>query len=118
MPYFTAGNVKRDGERVVLAAAAARTANGSGASFFMGGRDTLRLDLSITAAGGTTPTLNVKVQHSADGNTWTDLASFTQATGASSQRKVLSGCDRYVKATWTIGGTTPSFTFGLDGEAV
>ncbi len=29
---------------------------------------------------------------------------------------LLSGLQRYLRATWTIGGTTPSFTFSLDAR--
>ena len=68
--------------------------------------------LHVTAASGTTPTLDVKIQHSDDDTVWVDLLSFTQATGATSERVAVSGTvERYTRAAWTIAGTTPSFTF-------
>ncbi len=50
---------------------------------------------------------------------WRSLGSaYTQATGVTSQRIVVGGTDRWVRASYTIGGTTPSFTWSLVGEAV
>jgi len=77
----------------------------------------LALTLDVTAASGTTPTLDVAVQTSHDGATWTTVASFARATGVGSERKRFSGLDRYVRAVATLGGTTPSFTFSVTGEA-
>lgn len=68
--------------------------------------------LHITAVSGTSPTATVKVQHSVDNSVWVDLVTFTAATAVTSERKTVSGTvNRYVRAQWTIGGTTPSFTF-------
>lgn len=104
---------------VTLAASAARTATGNGSAVALGDLGTVRLLLDVTAASGTTPTLDVTVETSYDGSTgWTSLGTFAQKTAAGTQRKSFSGCDRYVRATWTIGGTTPSFTFSIAGEAV
>ena len=71
--------------------------------------------LHVTAASGTTPSLTVKVQHSADGSTWADLATHTAVTAANqSERIAFSGTvNRYLRASWTISGTSPSFTFHL-----
>ena len=102
---------------LMLAASAARTANGNGNVAEPGDRGVARLTLNITAASGTSPTLNVTVQTSHDGVTWRSAGSFTQATGVSVQRATFN-IDRFVRATWTVGGTTPSFTFSLTGEAV
>lgn len=70
--------------------------------------------LHVTAASGTTPSATVKVQHSTDNSVFTDLITFTAATAATSERKTVTGTvNRYVRATWTISGTTPSFTFAV-----
>lgn len=72
--------------------------------------------LQVSAASGTTPTLDVKLQHSSDGTTWADLATFTQQTTVNGEYvTVASGTtvNRYLRALWTIGGTTPSFNFNL-----
>lgn len=79
---------------------------------------TLRLTLAVSAVGGTTPSMTVNVQTSDDGATWNTLASFPAVTAAGSTRRTFAGVDRYVRATTTITGTTPSFTFGLTGEAL
>lgn len=66
-----------------------------------------------------TKTLDVAIQTSEDGvNGWAALAAFTQATGVTAQRKVFTGCDRYLRAVATIAGDTPAFTFSVHGEAV
>jgi len=69
--------------------------------------------LHVTAASGTTPTLDVKVQHSADDSTWADLATFTQVTSANGYERiaVTGTVNRYIRAQFTLGGTTPDFTF-------
>lgn len=63
---------------------------------------------------GTTPTLDVKVQHSLDGTTWFDELTFTQVTtGTSDQiQHVNTASTRqlpFVRAALTLGGTTPNF---------
>lgn len=83
---------------------------------------TLRLLLNVSAASGTTPTLDVKIQTRKDSaDTFRDLASspsFAQKTAAGSERKCFPGCDREVRVVATIGGTTPSFTYSVIGECV
>lgn len=67
--------------------------------------------LHITAVSGTTPSLTAVVQHSSNGSTWTTLGSFTAATAIGSQ--LISGTgtvNRYTRISWTVSGTTPSFT--------
>ncbi len=84
----------------------------------MGDLTTLRLLLDITAASGTTPTLDVQVQTSNDGvNNWQAAGTFGQKDDVSSERFVFPGCDRFVRVVCTLGGTTPSFTFSVSGEA-
>jgi len=81
-------------------------------------RGVARLTLSVTAASGTNPTLDVAIQTRKDGNdTWRAVASFAQATAAGSERKCFSGLDREVRAVATIAGTTPSFSFSVVGDA-
>lgn len=105
---------------VVLLASAARTTTTTGTGQATGNKGTARLFLNVTAGSGTTPTLDVAIQTSYDGSTnWVAIGTaFTQATGVTSQRKVYPGCDRYIRAVATIAGTTPSFTFSVDGELV
>lgn len=122
MPY-----VKSDGTYVYTesypgVALAARTTSSSTAGYDTGSLNGLRgLYLNVTAATGTLPTLDVTVETSNDNSAWSVVGTaFTQATGATTQRKSFSGLDRYVRITWVIGGTaTPTFTFSVtQGELV
>lgn len=102
---------------LTLAASAARTATGNGSTVEPGDRGVARLRLNVTAASGTTPTLNVTIQTSHDGTTWRTAGTFTQATATGEQRAAFN-IDRFVRASWAIAGTTPSFTFTVTGDAV
>jgi hypothetical protein len=105
-------------EDVVLHASAERVANGSGAGMELGDRTTVRLLLDVTAKGADVDeTLDVTVETSHDGATWRSLGAFAQKTAVGSERKSFAGCDRFVRVSYTVGGTTPSFTFSVEGEA-
>jgi hypothetical protein len=70
--------------------------------------------LSFGAGGGTTPTLDVKLQDSPDDSTYTDITgkAFTQVTGTASLQTMaidLNGANRYIRAVRTISGTSPTF---------
>ena len=118
MPSFGPGNIEVHGESVTLAPSGARTASGQGSTVPTGDLDPARLTLDVTAASGTTPSLTVNVQHSSDGATWVTHSSFAAKTATGTERKVFAGLDRYVRASWTITGTTPSFTFSVTGEVL
>lgn len=69
--------------------------------------------LIVSAASGTTPTLDAKITHSADDITYVDLVTFTQATSTTAEVKTVAKdttVNRYLKAELTIAGTSPSFT--------
>jgi hypothetical protein len=75
------------------------------------------LYLDVTAASGTTPTLDIdlEVKDPLSGQ-WFTLVSLTQATGVTTQRLATGLADLadvVFRAVWTIGGTTPDFTFSL-----
>jgi hypothetical protein len=70
--------------------------------------------LTITAASGTTPTLDVVVQDSPDGITWTTRDTFPQQTAQGTVTRALPGTlVAFQRVSWTIAGTTPSFTFSV-----
>lgn len=75
--------------------------------------------LITSAGGGTSPTLDVKLQDSADNSTWADIsgATFTQVTDAADATEAISvdidGADRYIRAVKTVTGTSPTFDCGL-----
>jgi thioester reductase-like protein len=118
MGYHTATGRYADTIPVTMVAGGAITATTTSTGIELGDRGTLRLTLTITAATGTTPTLDVAVQTSPDNTNWTAVAAFSQQTAAGSVRKVFAGMDRYARVVETVGGTTPSFTRTLSGEAV
>lgn len=97
------------------------TVTTNGPAIEVGDRGSANLELDVTAASGTTPTADVKIQTSKDGSgsglgAWRDVASFAQATGVTSERKSFAGLDRFIRTVVTIGGTTPSFTLSVSGE--
>lgn len=82
------------------------------AAIDVSGADELSVFLSVTAASGTSPTLDVVIQDSPDGLLWYDKESFTQATAVTSEAKRLTNFGKFVRVKYTIGGTdTPTFTF-------
>ena len=106
-----------DSATLTLIPSAVFTATGNGAAVDSAGADGGVFKLDVTAASGTTPTLDVKIQVLAfDGTTWLDVATFAQKTGVASEFKSVSLTGRKVRAIYTIGGTTPSFTFSVVGE--
>jgi hypothetical protein len=101
---------------VVLHGLTAETTTGDGAAVDNGAATTGGgvAVLHVTAADGTSPTLDVAVQHSADDNTYVDLVTFTQANSATVERTTVAGTvNRYVRASHTLGGSAPEFTFAV-----
>lgn len=99
-------------------AKATRTITGSSAWIDIGDARELVAQIHSDAGTGTAPTLDVKLQTSYDGADATAIdvpsGAFTQvAAAASAQIKTVAVFHRYVKAVWTIAGTTPSFNFGI-----
>ncbi len=121
--------------------ASAVTATGAGGAVvmqdFMYGNAVAKLNVS--AASGTTPTLDAVLQQSLDGGTtWVDVGRFAQITAATTNPHYINLVEAFtivgavgdgtiaasstgvtllsdtVRVKYTIGGTTPSFTFTLD----
>lgn len=112
-----AAGVGADVATLALIPSAVFTTTGNGATTDAGGATNGVFKLDVTAASGTSPTLDVKIQVLAfDGTTWLDQATFAQKTGVASEFKSVSLSGRKVRAIYTIGGTTPSFTFSVIGE--
>lgn len=101
-------------EDTVVASAARTTSDQSAANDGFGGADTLRCQLNVTAASGTTPTLDVVVEYSVDGSNWNTIGTFAQkVTTGREVINVTTPFAKNVRVRWTIGGTTPSFTFAV-----
>lgn len=104
---------------VDLAGSSARTASGSSAA--VGGleeQSALRVQLNVTAAAGVTPSMAVLLEDSLDGANWNTIGTFAAKTAAG--REVINVTTPFagmVRATWTITGTSPSFTFSILAHA-
>jgi len=76
-----------------------------------------KVTLDITAASGTGRTLTLAIEGSADGQTWTALETFAaqSAVGSVTRELPIPAVPHLqrVRCAWTIGGTTPSFTFSV-----
>lgn len=93
---------------------AARTTSGNQRlSPGVGDYDRVAIYVNVTAASGTTPTLDVALEDSPDGGaTWFPVATATQITAAGVRvirTELPMATD--LRLTWAVGGTTPSFTF-------
>ena len=101
-----------------LGSHAAVTATGTG-SAVDGGAATSNggvAQLHVTAVAGTSsPTLDVIIEHSVNGSSsWATLATFTQVTTSTSAQRVTVAAGttvrRYLRASYTVAGTGPSYT--------
>jgi hypothetical protein len=95
--------------------AATRTASGdTGVLAGYGGASSLRVQLLVTGAAGTAPTLDVVIEDTLDGVEWNTVGSFAQKTGVGREViNVTSPFANRLRVRWTVGGTTPSFTFAV-----
>ena len=112
-------------------APAAVTTDGAGSSIDRLGYAHMLATINATVNSGTTPTIDCKVQDSADGSTgWADYvpgvyfdsnntaqteAAFPQVTtdGVQKLDVDLSAAKRYVRFYNTVGGTTPNVTVSV-----
>lgn len=102
---------------ITFHASAAETATVTSAAFKTLNKEYVALFVNVSAITGTTPTMVVKIQESADGTNFSDVPSFTTASlTATGQVRIAAPsaaqkCSDWVRAVATIGGTTPSVTF-------
>lgn len=116
------GYTKRDGQYVQLynldmSPSAALTADANSAAVELGGPRGVALTLAVTSVS-TDDTLDVTIQASATGAFGGEertVATFTQATDATSQRLSFVG-DRFIRAHYDVTGTDVSIACTLKGE--
>jgi hypothetical protein len=92
---------------VVLHDHAARTTDGDGTSVnrLASSANGAAASLHLTAYSGLTNII-VKIQDSPDNSAWSDLITFSTATGVTSQFSTVAGTvDQYVRASWDVTGT-------------
>lgn len=118
MSYTMKNGRHADTEEVVLNPSAALiSVDEYTAARELGDRSTLRLTLAVTAVS-TDDTLDVVIETSDDGVTWYTAGSFTQATAATTERKIFM-VSRFVRALFNVGGASAvSIGCTLRGEAV
>lgn len=73
---------------------------------------------STTAGVAGSWSLIAKAQTSPDGSSWTDLQTFATLSAVGSERKIMTGVDRFLRATFTVTGADPEINCTLAGEAV
>ena len=104
---------------LLMHAVTARTTSGTGTAYQLGAVSAAQRiygALHVTAASGTTPSLVVKLQSSStSGGSYTDRLTFSTASTATEQWSSALGAitDTWWRTTWTVSGTSPSFTFGV-----
>lgn len=98
-----------------VAASAARTSSGSSAvTDGWGATATLRAQSDVTAVSGTVPTLDVVLEDTLDGVNYNTIGTFAQKVAAGREViNITSTFTNRIRARWTIGGTSPSFTFSI-----
>lgn len=95
-----------------LHAAAQETTAGNGTSVDIGvTRSAVKLALIVTGLTGGKAV--VKVETSADDSSWR-LIGVLEVNAAGKQKRAFDDCDRYVRASWTVG---TDITFSLAGNA-
>lgn len=103
---------------ITLHASGVETATGIGTVVVdLTDRSLVQLAVNVTALTGTAPSIAFTFEHSIAQNDWILLGVLDAATVASTKQVTLTGAYRYLRARWTITGTTPSVTFGITGTA-
>jgi len=109
---------------VTFQSAASKTASGNTAGVDCLNYKEMWICLLVSNVSGTTPTLDMKMQCSNDNASWVDLISFTQVTSEDtlyiyvpSDSTNHDGFGRYVRGNYTLGGSSPNFTFSLIATA-
>jgi hypothetical protein len=71
-----------------------------------------QVNVNVTAATGTTPTLDIRVEESFDGGTnWVTMYEMPRITAIGNYNTpIMRASGRHIRYVQTVGGTTPSFT--------
>jgi hypothetical protein len=93
----------------------ARTTNGNSGDLRTSNGETIRCQLHITGSGGTAPTLNVLIEDTLDGINYNTIGTFAQKTAAGREViNITTPFSETLRVSWTIAGSSPSFTFSVD----
>jgi len=108
---------KTYGKEIILHPSGTRTASGNTGWFYeFRYVEIIAVILDVTAVSGTTPTLDVTIENLDPVSTKTDTClTFAQKTGVATEWKYAPDTNKkfgnIIRVKYTIGGTTPSFTF-------
>lgn len=108
---------------IELKALGAETVSGSSSAVdITTARTTLDLSIRVDTITGTLPTMTVIIETGGSiSGPWREVGRAEQEFNDTPDTGVFTlyvgGCSQFVRTRWVIGGTTPSFTFGVSGEA-
>lgn len=100
-----------------LTGSTAKTVTGVGTVASLGSASQVSVFVDVTAVAGVTPTLNLSVAWSLDGVNFSageTPVAFASITTAKRTHLQVASRAPFCRLAWTIGGTTPSFTFSAD----
>ena len=96
------------------------TANGNTADIDVSTISALELELKVTSVSGTSPTLDVYVEGKFEATG--DYKPLVYQTGITATGTWFFTINpvifRYIRVRWAVGGTSPSFTFTVAGQAM
>jgi hypothetical protein len=94
---------------------AARGASGNSGAIALGKATNVTIEVDVTAQSGTGPTLDLSVEWSMDGITFAvpqPVDTFTQIAATTPKViKTFATKAPFCRLVWTLGGTTPNYTF-------
>jgi len=106
------------GATLLNQASAVQTASGMSATLAVGGDRELLVAVNVSAVAGTTPTLTLAVDTLGADGVWYTLWTSASITAVGQtlaslgvEAAINTAFGTSVRLRWTIGGTTPSFTF-------
>lgn len=103
---------------VTLAASSTQTASGTGSSVDLTSPySAVWVRLQVTAVSGSSPTLQLIVEHSSDNSFFRTHTTQTAINTTGVTEFAAAGLDRYIRVRWVVGGSTPSFTFSVSGTS-
>lgn len=127
---YASGTIMKRGSSFTPKPSSAETASTTHPSFETGDSGVIYVQVDVTAASGTTPTMTIVVEGSNDGATWFELGTIgangyrvgntstapTNLNGAATVRGAFPAM-QFCRTRSVIGGTTPSFTYSVTAEA-
>jgi hypothetical protein len=128
---YASGTIMKRGQSHVPKSAAAETVSTTGTSIETGEAGSVYVVVTVTAFAGTTPTLLVIVEGSADNSTWftiglIGLSGFVVGSAAAAPTNIVGNgtyvgvfpAMQFMRYRSVIGGSGgPSFTYGIVFEA-